>query len=518
MKYIFILSAIFMLASCQHKSSKEKAKEYWNNNQFELALIEISDAIKEHPDSSSFYTFRAAIYDIMSKYDAEINDLNKIIELNESEKSILFAYHQRAVAKLSLGLLEEALKDVDYFIAHQETLSDEEIAEAYINKASILYELNDKVRAKENYHLALSNENDNIKANAYVGLANLAENPQDALDLLNKAVKIAPDNVEALANMATIYLEQGDVERAYSNAKKSFTFDPYNAPNNFNIGQIYALYLNQPDSAKKYFERAIKIEPYSIKSVPAYINLAIIEGNSGNLQNAYKYAQKAVELKPEDDGIQYNVAQILSDIQKTKEALSAVSKAIEINPAEVEYYNLKGAILIDMQKFNEAIKVFHTCIEIEPNFGGAYYNLGYIYGEYVQHLIEEMHWEKDKNGERLGRLLVQIQEMLQREIVDGMYPEETRSEFEAVSDFLKKNIEIVKMEKVAEQRKLDVSVSISEQKNYKNETVYNELMNMPNNVSLEAFRHTLDEAYENGNISLREYRVLLEKRNSTKRT
>lgn len=95
----------------------------------------------------------------------------------------------------------------------------------------------------------------------------------------------------------------------------------------------------------------------------------------------YKYAQKAVELKPEDDGIQYNVAQILSDIQKTKEALSAVSKAIEINPAEVEYYNLKGAILIDMQKFNEAIKVFHTCIEIEPNFGGAYYNLGYIYGE-----------------------------------------------------------------------------------------------------------------------------------------
>ena len=57
MKYIFILSAIFMLASCQHKSSKEKAKEYWNNNQFELALIEISDAIKEHPDSSSFYTF-----------------------------------------------------------------------------------------------------------------------------------------------------------------------------------------------------------------------------------------------------------------------------------------------------------------------------------------------------------------------------------------------------------------------------------------------------------------------------
>lgn len=184
----------------------------------------------------------------------------------------------------------------------------------------------------------------------------------------------------------------------------------------------------------------------------------------------------------------------------------------------------------DQKSFIKAITYFNT-LEISGNMNdediyidflekyiSIAYRLGYIYGEYVQHLIEEMHWEKDKNGERLGRLLVQIQEMLQREIVDGMYPEETRSEFEAVSDFLKKNIEIVKMEKVAEQRKLDVSVSISEQKNYKNETVYNELMNMPNNVSLEAFRHTLDEAYENGNISLREYRVLLEKRNSTKRT
>ena len=88
---------------------------------------------------------------------------------------------------------------------------------------------------------------------------------------------------------------------------------------------------------------------------------------------------------PDDDGIQYNVAHILSDMQKTKEALDAVSKAIKINSTEVEYYNLKGAILIDMQKFDEAIDVFHKCIEVKPDFGGAYYNLGYIYGELDNH-------------------------------------------------------------------------------------------------------------------------------------
>lgn len=387
MKNIFILSVILMLASCRHESSKEKAKEYWNNNQFELALDEISNAIKEHPDSGSFYTFRAAIYDIMSRYDEEINDLNKIIELNANEKDVLFAYHQRAVANSSIGLFEEALQDINYFIAHQGqgTASTDEMSEAYLNKASILYELNDKVEASANYYLALSNANDDIKASAYMGLANLSETPQEALDLLNKAISIAPDNAEILANMATIYLEQGDVERAYSDARKSFALDPYNAPNNFNLGQIHALYLNQPDSAKKYYERVIKIEPHSIKSTPAYINLAIMESQSDNFRAAYKYAQKAVKLMPDDDGILYNVAHILSDMQKTKEALDAVSKAIKINSTEVEYYNLKGAILIDMQKFDEAIDVFHKCIEVKPDFGGAYYNLGYIYGELDNH-------------------------------------------------------------------------------------------------------------------------------------
>ena len=385
MKNIFILSVILMLASCQHESFFEKAKEYWNNDQFELALDEISNAIKEHPDSGSFYTFRAAIHDIMSRYDAEINDLNKVIELNANEKEVLFAYHQRAVANSSLGSFEEALKDIDYFIAHQGIISTDGISEAYLNKASILYQLNDKVGASANYYLALSNANDDIKASAYMGLANLSETPQDALELLNKAISIAPDNAEILANMATIYLEQGDVERAYSDARKSFALDPYNAPNNFNLGQIHALYLNQPDSAKKYYERAIKIEPHSIRSAPAYINLAIMENHSANFRIAYKYAQKAVKLMPDDDGIQYNVAHILSDMQKTKEALDAVSKAIKINSTEVEYYNLKGAILIDMQKFDEAIDVFHKCIEVKPDFGGAYYNLGYIYGELDNH-------------------------------------------------------------------------------------------------------------------------------------
>lgn len=393
MKQIMIILVAFLLVSCQHKASKEKAMEYWDNNQFELALAEISNAIELYPDSSSFYTFRVAIYEVMSKYNEELEDLNKIIQLNQNEREVMLAYHQRAIVKSNLGLFKEALADVDYFISQQKA-SSMDLPEAYINKASILYHLKDTMGAKSFYSKALPNATNDIKASVYMGLSNLADNSQEALELLDKAVKLDENNASVLANRATIYLEQGDIEKAISDSKKSFNIDPYNAPNNFNIGQIYAHYLNIPDSAVKYFERTIKLEPHSAQSASAYVNLAVMENNNGNSKKAYQYSKKAIELMPNNDGILCNLAHILSDMGKSRDAIGAISKAIEINPREVEYYNLKGAILIDMSEFEDAISVFQKCIEIDPDFGGAYYNLGYIYEQMDDHQLSVNFYNK----------------------------------------------------------------------------------------------------------------------------
>jgi len=135
----------------------------------------------------------------------------------------------------------------------------------------------------------------------------------------------------------------------------------------------------------KYFERTIKLESQSTQSASAYINLAIMENQAGNPKKACQYAEKAVELIPNNDEFQYNYAHILSDMKKNKEAIDAISKAIAINPQEVEYYNMKGAILIEMLQFKDAVSIFQKCIEINPNFGAAYYNLGYIYEQLDNH-------------------------------------------------------------------------------------------------------------------------------------
>lgn len=384
MKHILVVLGIFFLLSCQHKASNEKAMEYWDNNQFDLALDEISNAIKQYPDSSSFYFLRMKIYDVMSKYDKELKDLDRIIQLDQNEREVMIAYYQRATVKSKFGLFKEALADIDCFISQQKA-SSMDLTGAYINKASILYRLNETDEARYYYYKALPNATDEDKILIYTGLSNLTDNPQDALDLLDKALNLDGNNALALANRAMIYFEQGEIEKSISDSKKSFSIDPYNADNNFNIGQIYAHYLNNPDSAMKYYERTIKLEPQSVQSAFAYTNLAIMKNATGDSKKAYQYAEKAAELMPYNDGIQYNYAQILSNIEKYEEAIDVISKAIAIKPKEAQYYNTKGAILIEMSKFKEAINILQKCIELNPDFGGAYYNLGYVYEQLNEH-------------------------------------------------------------------------------------------------------------------------------------
>ena len=70
------------------------------------------------------------------------------------------------------------------------------------------------------YSKALFNATNEDKVLIYVGLSNLAANSQDALELLDKALKIDGNNALVLANRATIYLEQGDIEKAISEFKE----------------------------------------------------------------------------------------------------------------------------------------------------------------------------------------------------------------------------------------------------------------------------------------------------------
>lgn len=386
MKTRFIIFAVLsMLVSCVNpKDKREEANRLWEAGKFDEALIAINKAIELEPDSVSNYAIRIFIYDATGKYEEEIADLTRIIELNKNSRS-LNAHHQRAVARIQLGQYDKALSDIDYFIENIGTDTIGNLAEAYLNKASILYKLSEFPKAKEFYELTIE-ENDGkekaIESQALVGLANLSKSPKEALKILNKAIDVDENNSMAYGARGSLFMDVFEnITEASKDLKTAIRLNPHDAVLAFNMGQLFANYTDQLDSAVLYYEMAIGLSPQSPNNGDIYMNLAVISHRTGNLNKALAEFKKSESFTPESDLMLYNYAMVLSDLGNNNEALSKISKAIDINSDDAEYFNLKGSILLDLSSFNEAETAFKKAISINPKYGGAYYNLGYLFGE-----------------------------------------------------------------------------------------------------------------------------------------
>lgn len=113
------------------------------------------------------------------------------------------------MTRIQLGQYDKALSDIDFFIENTGTDTIGNLAEAYFNKASILYTLNEVQKAREFYKLTIK-ENDGqemaIESQALVGLANLSKSPKEALSLLNKAIEIDDRSSIAYGARGSLYL------------------------------------------------------------------------------------------------------------------------------------------------------------------------------------------------------------------------------------------------------------------------------------------------------------------------
>jgi len=385
--YIFFFISIFAF-SCKNPSRNHaNAVNYLHEGNLEKAKAEIDKAIKLEPDSINHYLVRILIYSKTGQYKEEILDLNEILNLkNANIRDSVFAYRERAAAEIQLGLFEEALSDINYFIENRDTIGV--LAEAYLNKATILYKLNDFDNAAKFYNLTLKENNDASKSlttQVLVGQANLCASPKEAMKLLNKAIKI--DSTQSLvygARMA-LYMESQNTSKAYEDGKKALILNPTDAIINFNMGQLFTHYLINNDSAIIYFKKAIDLAPQSPNNSVAYMNIAVIYQTAGNTDEALSYFQKAEEINPNNDVTLYNYALLLSDLNRNNDALKKINNAIAINHNDPSYYNLKGTLLLSNFSFDEAEQEFFKAVKLNSKNGEVLYNLGYLYGEKNNH-------------------------------------------------------------------------------------------------------------------------------------
>ena len=126
------------------------------------------------------------------------------------------------------------------------------------------------------------------------------EDNQRAIELLNEAIQLDPDNALAYFNRGNIYANLGQYQRAIEDLDRAIQLEPDNALYYLDRGLAYAD-LGQDQQAIQDYNEAIRLEPTALH----YNIRAFVYSRLGEHQRAIEDFDKAIQLVP-DNGVYYN--------------------------------------------------------------------------------------------------------------------------------------------------------------------------------------------------------------------
>ncbi len=277
----------------------ERAQYYIRKGNVELAQLDLEQALEK--DSSILK---------VHKLYADVNLAQLDLEKSKYHYDYIIARDStNAGAYVGLGKLYAALnnsQEAIYYLSEALKINPY-LPEPYFTKGLIYrsdyYVREDEdPRKEESWNRAVSSfqtavEQDPNYYSAYIAMGVMYDEKGDslALEYYNSAIDIAPNSLEAWYNKGMYYQNREEVDDALNcyytiNDIDETWPDPY-----YNIGYIHLLMTREYDSSIFYFERATQLDPMYYQ---AYNNMGFAYEKKGDLNNARKFYQKAVEINP----------------------------------------------------------------------------------------------------------------------------------------------------------------------------------------------------------------------------
>lgn len=258
---------------------------------------------------------------------------------------------------------------------------------------------------KENY----TNDNPSDIIYDYAIELHKANKTDDAIYLYNEVLKMSPSidiQDQIYVNMALAQAQDKNFDKAISilnDAKEKF---PTNNSILENLKNIENMKIdNQMNIAygfynEKKYDKAIEaymaITPVSVNSM---LGVASSYQELGDIQKAIDYYKKALELKPIDSDIAYNIAALYGQEEDWENAKNYLSKSIAFNKNNkqaIEYLNsikemersnlLNNAISkYEENKYDESLKDLNTLLGQDEKNAYALYYRGMIYDSMEKH-------------------------------------------------------------------------------------------------------------------------------------
>ncbi len=209
-----------------------------------------------------------------------------------------------------------------------------------------------------------------------------------ALEQLQQAVELYPENAEAWYLLGEAQGEKGNYEEMTKAFDKSISVDPKFEPNikqtrekfwvkTYNAG-VNAFNKQDMDAAMKAFKEATIIMP---DRVDAYRNLAVAYANKDMIDEAISTLKTAIELDPEDVGTMVNLGTIYYQAGKYEEAIDVFNKALEKDPSNGQAIKVLAFAYDQIGQSEKALESYDKALQQDPdnidlifNYGRLFYN------------------------------------------------------------------------------------------------------------------------------------------------
>ncbi|MEI8205149.1 MAG: tetratricopeptide repeat protein [Bacteroidota bacterium] len=268
----------------------QRATYYVKHNETDLALNDISKAIKLDSLRSELYITLSDVYFQGGKFMNCKDALNKAILRDPTDKN---AYVKLAELCLYYKDYDETLKNIDKALE-----IDRINPKAYFIRGFAHKENGDTTRAIKNFMEATSQDPNYYDAYLELGLIHAYQHKKQAVDYYQNALKVRPNSVEALYDLGMYYQENNDYDKAIVEYTTILQFEPKNRLAHFNIGFIYLEHTYNYEKAVKYFSDAIACDSNYVEAI---YNRGLSYERLKDLKNARLDYAKALHINSEYD-------------------------------------------------------------------------------------------------------------------------------------------------------------------------------------------------------------------------
>jgi tetratricopeptide (TPR) repeat protein len=200
----------------------------------------------------------------------------------------------------------------------------------------------------------------------------LEHQPEKAQALLENEIKLQPDSRPLRLMLASLAIQEGKFDVAGEQYRWMESKDPKSAQPYLALGQLYQKQGATKEALASY-EKAAALAPRDTNILTA---VAILEGNSGQFQQAIPMLKKELVLDPNNDNAMNNLAFDLAETgQDLDQALSLIQKVARKFPDNPDVLDTLGWVYTKRGLNRPAIQVLRTLVAKHPNEPAFHYHL-----------------------------------------------------------------------------------------------------------------------------------------------